>query len=594
MPRNEFDLPIGADTLPGLLAERAQRTPANPAQWALGQGGMWRATSWRGYFDAASHAAALLRTLGLKPGDRIGIMAPTSVEWDIVQMGALAAGATVVGIDAHEHDARLAEMLDMTHLTALVVSEEGMVSRLPRAARDRLRFVISLAPVTNAFGIIHWGTLMAGVLAGAEWANQATPAGQALIIFTSGTTGAPKAIAYTHRQVCLACSSILEAFSAFEAGSRLACWLPLSNLFQRMINFCAIARSGETYYITDPRDIMLHVPRIAPQVFVAVPRFYEKFYAGIQARMKSGPRWRRWLFDMAMNNARALCVTHRTGSRRSLLRRLAHTPLNALVLRRVRTVLGGQIRFLVSGSAPMPNWLLENFDALGMPVYEAYGLSENIVPISVNRPSAHRLGSVGKPLRHNEIRIAGDGELLVRGAGVFSGYLGEPPAARTAEGYFPTGDYAQQDADGFIILTGRKSDIFKTSTGRRIAPVGIETRIIQLPYVERAVVLGANRPFLIVIIWVASEQFAAEGGLQQAAVRIQADVCAAVAELPDYQQPAGLICSGRLPTIERSELTPNLKLRRKQIEANYTAEIEQIYNMLQNQSENNSIVVIPE
>lgn len=584
--------PITADTLPGLLAERARHTPASPAQRALGPDGTWRATSWRGYFDAASRAACLLRELGLKPGDRIGIMALSSPEWDIAQMGALAAGATVVGIDVHEHDARLAAMLDMARITALVVGEERMLARLPGTARDRLRFVISLAPVTGASGAAHWNMLMENALADTQWVSQAAPDNHALIVFTSGTTGAPKAIAYTHRQVCLACDSILEAFSDIQAGSRLACWLPLSNLFQRMINFCAIARGGETYYVADPRDIMRHLPRIAPQVFIAVPRFYEKFYAGIRARMQSGPRWRRRLFEIAMDNARMLAIARCSGSRRAPLRRLMHALLDTVVLRRVRATLGGHIRFLVSGSAPMPNWLLENFDALGMPVYEAYGMSENIVPISANRPGAIKPGSVGQPLRHNEIRIAEDGELLVRGIGVFSGYLEEPPAARTVDGYFPTGDYAQQDPSGFITLTGRKSDLFKTSTGRRIAPAGIENRITQLPYVEQAVVIGANKPFLIAIAWIAGDRFAAEGGLQQAAARIQTDIRAAVAELPDYQQPAGLVLSARMPTVERGEVTPNLKLRRKQIETNYAAEIAHIYDMLQNQH-TSSIVVIP-
>ena len=549
--------------------------------------------NWRDYFDAASRAASFLRGLGLKPGDRIGIMAPSSAEWDIAQMGALAAGATVVGIDVHEHDARLAAMLDITHITALVVGEEGMLARLPAAARDRLRFVISLAPVAGASGVAHWGTLMENAFAGAEWVNQASPDEAALIVFTSGTTGAPKGIAYTHRQVCLACDAILDAFSDIAPGSRLACWLPLSNLFQRMINFCAIAHGGETYYVSDPRDIMRHLPRIAPHVFIAVPRFYEKFHAGIQARVQSGPRWRRRLFGIAMDNARVLATARRTRLHGSWLRQLAHALLDMLVLRRVRAVLGGHIRFLVSGSAPMPKWLLEDLDALGMPVCEAYGMSENIVPISANRPGAIKPGSVGKPLRHNEIRIAEDGELLVRGPGVFSGYLGEPPVLRTADGYFASGDYAELDADGFITLTGRKSEIFKTSTGRRIAPAGIESCITRLPFVEQAVVIGTNRPFLIAIVWIASDRFAAEGGLQQAASRIRGEVRAAVAELPDYQQPAGLILSSRMPAIGRGEMTPNLKLRRRQIETNYAAEIEQLYGMLRNQNEN-SVVVITE
>jgi long-chain acyl-CoA synthetase len=383
--------------------------------------------------------------------------------------------------------------------------------------------------------------------------------------------------------VCLACASILDAFADIGPESRLACWLPLSNLFQRMINFCAIAQGGETYYVENPREIVRHLPGIAPHVFVAVPRFFEKFYGGLVETVRSGPGWRRWLFNVALANAKRLCATDHRGIVGSVLRPVMHRLLDALVLRRVRAVLGGQIRFLVSGSAPMPMWLLENFRALGMPVYEAYGMTENIIPVSANRPGAAKMGSVGKPLLHNEIRIAEDGELLVRGPGVFAGYLGEAPAERTPEGYYASGDYATQDPEGYITLTGRKSDVFKTSTGRRIAPAGVESQITQLPYVELAAVLGANRPFATAVVWIAKDRFVAEEAplAPEATARIMEEIRSAVVGLPDYQRPAGIVLVPRPPSLEKGEITSNRKVRRKQIEANFASELGRLYAALQ-------------
>jgi len=565
---------ITPETLPALLMQRATNTPTAPAQWHLSESGQWQPRDWNTYLMQTARVATALRRLGLAPGDRLGIMASTRAEWDVVQLAALAAGATVVGIDIHEHDERLAKIFELCELSTLVVADETMLTRLPEVAKTRLRLLVTLAPHSNDKRIFGWNALLETAGDDAEWMDQANPETDALIVFTSGTTGAPKGIAYTHRQVTLACTAIVEAFPDIGAGARLACWLPLSNLFQRMINFCAIARGAETYYVENPRDIMHHLPRIAPHVFIAVPRFYEKFYAGILEQLRTKPRWQQRSFDTALNLARRVKVSQRKGERVGTLRSWASAMMSAIVLRPARAAMGGQLRFLVSGSAPMPKWLLENLAALGMPVYEAYGMSENIVPISVNRPGAVKLGSVGKPLRSNKILIAEDGELLVCGPGVFIGYLGEAPASLSTDGFLATGDYAEQDENGFITLTGRKSEIFKTSTGRRVAPSAIEALVKQVPHIEQCMVLGANRPFVTALLWIAADKLAL--------VRpdIVAKVARAVAELPDYQQPAGLILTPRIPSIGHGEITSNLKLRRKQIEHNYASEIDRLYSQI--------------
>jgi long-chain acyl-CoA synthetase len=256
------------------------------------------------------------------------------------------------------------------------------------------------------------------------------------------------------------------------------------------------------------------------------------------------------------------------------------------VLRRMRAVLGGDLRFLVSGSAPMPLWLLERLHAMGFLVLEAYGMSESIVPVAANRPQRYRFGTVGQPLAGSEVRLADDGELLLRGPGVFAGCLGGPPEADRIDGrgFLASGDYASIDAEGFITLVGRKSDLFKTSTGRRIAPASIESRLRRIPYVEHAVVVGANRPFLSVVLAVAEPSLRNRLGGQapgadpaHTAAVVRADVMDAAAELPAHEQPAGIVLTTHPFTVADGLVTANLKVRRSAVQAAYGARLDELY-----------------
>jgi long-chain acyl-CoA synthetase len=409
-----------------------------------------------------------------------------------------------------------------------------------------------------------------------------------LIVFTSGTTGEPKGIAYTHRQTCGAVASILRAFPDIEPGSRLACWLPLANLFQRMINLCAIGRSAQTFYVEDPKSVMQHVPRIAPHLFIGVPRFYEKLYAGIQSAIDAGPDWRRRLADWAISAGDRDARARRGSARLGAGGRIAAAVAERLVLRPLRRrIMGGNLRFFISGSAPMPVWLLERFHAFGFPILEAYGLSESIVPVAANRPENFRFGTVGLPLASTEVRLADDGELLLRGPGVFRAYLGDAVERVDADGFLASGDYATIDGDGFITLTGRKSDLFKTSTGRRIAPAGIEGQLRRIPYVEHAIVFGANRPVVVALLVVSAEALGTRldgrSMIQETtgcAAAVREDIAAAVTELASWQRPAGIVLITHPLSIDDGFLTPNLKLRRSRIEQAFAGHLDALYEML--------------
>jgi long-chain acyl-CoA synthetase len=235
---------------------------------------------------------------------------------------------------------------------------------------------------------------------------------------------------------------------------------------------------------------------------------------------------------------------------------------------------------MVSGSAPMPRWLLERFHGLGWLVLEAYGISENVIPVAANTPERYRFGSVGQPLPGNELRVADDQELLIRGPGVFSGYYGESAdtAPISPAGFLHTGDYARIDADGYVWLEGRKSDVFKTSTGRRVAPAPIEAALKQIDYVDHAVIVGRDRPYPVAILALDPAHPIAGGDHPTAkSDTIAADVAAACEAFSDYQRPGAIILSLHPFTIAAGELTANLKIRRKPIEERFRAQIEEAY-----------------
>ena len=419
--------------------------------------------------------------------------------------------------------------------------------------------------------------------------HSAQPDDPATIIFTSGTTGAPKGIQYSHRQLCLAVASILVAFPDIDEGSHLSCWLPLTNMFQRVINLLAIGCGAQTYYVEDPRTIMTHIGSIEPHLFIGVPRFYEKLNAGMIEKIRQRPAWQQALVAWALRVGESYAGLLRRAKHPNRLRRLYHRLADHLVLKHLRSVMGANLRYMVSGSAPMPVWLLERFHAMGLLVLEAYGMSENAIPVAANRLDAYRFGTVGRPMSGCEVCLADDGELLVRGPGVISSYYGEEQAELLdTDEYLASGDYATIDADGFITLIGRKSEIIKTATGRRIAPAGIESFLLKVPAVESAAVFGAGRPFLVAVVAVSPEasglrvgENTEQFGLLAYCERIRPEFAQYLAPLPDYKRPAGLVVTTRPFTPEGGELTINLKLRRRNIAECYAGELEALYRRLE-------------
>ncbi|MBU6256969.1 MAG: AMP-binding protein [Burkholderiales bacterium] len=573
----------GDNTLVRLLARRVAQTPAAVAYRIENRAGGWDALSWGDFGARVARLRRSLQAAGLRRGDRLALIAPVSFEWETLHHAALALGAVVVGLDGHDLPERIAAMADVADITAWAVTQTRPLAQLSADRRGRARLLIALAAL-DGHGLDglpparRWDELLAPARDGGDDAADAAvdtgagapaPGDEATVIFTSGTTGAPKGIAYSHGQLCLAVDRIGEAYSFAGAQSRLLCWLPLSNLFQRIVNLAAMRQGAATSLLADPRRVMEVVAQVEPEIFIGVPRFYEKLYEGIRANIAAQPAWRRRIANWAWDVGRRAAAGPQ-GSRApsALARRLAER----LVLARVRAVMGTRLRCMVSGSAPMPRLLLDELRALGWLVLEAYGLSENVMPMAMNRLDDYRLGSVGRPMPGNEIVVDAEGAIKVRGAGLFRGYLGDAgPAPFDAEGYYATGDLGAIDADGYLRLTGRSGDLIKTSTGRRVAPAGIEARLGGLPGIDQVMVVGNGRKGLVALCTCSGADDAAARATREFALR------ARVATLGEHERPLAVALLRRPFSIDAGELTPNLKLRRAAIEQRHAALIQSAY-----------------
>jgi len=562
-----------AATVPELLAHRAAATPEGQAFVAVGVGVASSSLSWQQFADQAARMAGALYTAGLRHGDRIAVLIPASIEWELLHHAVLSLGAIVVGLDAHDVPERLAAMCDQVDVVAVVAPDFGPLAALSPERWQRLRFVMTQSAGEGAAPVrsLGWAELLA-LPAPQEPPRSPQPDDLATLIFTSGTTGTPKAIPYRHRQVCAAVHAIGEAFGFIGVGGRLLCWLPLSNLFQRMVNLAGLRNGATTFVLSDPRQIMDVVALASPDVFIGVPRFFEKLHQGIVAKLEELPPLQRRAAQWAWQVGRDVGRVRLAGGKPQRWLGLKHRAADRWVLSRLRTsVMGRRLRFMITGSAPTPPPLLTEFYALGWPLLEAYGLSENVMPMAMNRIEDFRFGTVGKPFPGNELAIGPDDTILVRSACLArpAGDLAGTPV--DAQGYYDTGDLGSIDADGFVRLSGRKSEVFKTSTGRRVSPYAAEAALRAVPGIDQAVLVGAGRKCVVALCATpAPVALSDRRALQQA-------LSAAVEGVGVHERPQAIAMVPHAFTVEHGELTPNLKLRRAAIEQLHAEAIEAAY-----------------
>ena len=501
----------------------------------------------------------------------------------------MASGAVVIGLDAHDTAERIQKVLENAAVNALVVKDGSVLIKLGELPQ-LLKFVILLAGdfENRPANVILWEETWKHAEPKAD-GEYALPSADhpATIIYTSGTTGEPKGILYTHGQLLLACRAIVATLPTPAPDARFICWLPLSNLFQRVMNQCALMTGSSLYMVADPLKVLDFAREIQPDVIIGVPRFFEKVANGIKNKLAQETGLKGSIARYAMRIGARYAEVTRAGAQPSLALKLNYRLADRLVLRRLRRLFGDRLQYLISGSAPIAPWVLEFFQSFGWLVLEAYGLSENILPMAMNTPNTYQFGTVGKVLPQNDVRLDSDGEVMVKGPGLFTGYHDDPDSfAQVSEnGFYRTGDYGSFDNAGFLRLTGRKSEIIKTSAGRRVALPQIESTLREIPWVDHAVVLGSGRKCLTALMTI-DRAVLPESSFELAGdhPRLRDTLVTRINQLARHERPAAVILLQRPFTVDGGELTPNLKLRRMEIERKYKSAIDRLYAKLDTMS----------
>jgi len=548
-------------------------------------------------------AARQLQAWGIGKGDRVVILSENRAEWAIADYAALLLGAVVVPIYATQTADQIQYVLQNSEARIAFVSTRQQYEKFTSIReRSSIEYVVIMDEAPELTDALHiWSFLRAGMHdAGPDLdaiANAIEPEDLATIIYTSGTTGTPKGVMLTHG--CIA-SNVSVSLDMFEVGKGdlSVSYLPLSHITARHVDYALQYRGITIAYCPNIDDLPRTLREVKPTIIVAVPRVYEKIYNQVQHKMRGV---KSALFKWAISVGAA--------NRETILRGETPTSLswklaNALVFSRIREGLGGRARVFVSGGAPLGREIATWYADIGIRVHEGYGLTETSPVIAVNNPVNHRLGSVGKPVSNVEIRIAPDGELLVRGPSVFQGYWRMPEETANAfeDGWFKTGDVASLDEDGYLSITDRKKDLIKTSGGKFIAPQPIENSLKTNLMVGEAALLGDKRKFPAVLIvpnFAELEEWAKHHGVKFSSRKelvksphVQSLYEGIVEELnrnlAQYEKLKKVLVIPAELSIADGTLTPSMKLRRRHLEERYRKEIDALYAQAQAHSRGTS------
>jgi len=535
-----------------------------------------------------------LREWGIAKGDRVAILSENRPEWTMADFACLLIGAVVVPIYATLTEEQTAYILRDAGVRAVFVSSQKQLQKVlstrETTAVERIVVMddVGSGAAVQMLQLREGGPAQRDASFDESALSIARPDDLATIIYTSGTTGTPKGVMLTHGNIASNISCSLSGFDVSPSDSSIS-FLPLSHITARHLDLALLYRGATLAYVPFIEQLPKALLEVRPTYVVAVPRVYEKVYARVDLGAKSFPK--NLLYKWAISTGRSHRAEILAGDRPTSV---SWKLLDRMLYQRVRDGFGGNARFFISGGAPLGRELAEWYADMGIRIHEGYGLTETSPVIALNTPKAHKLGTVGKLLSNIEVRIAKDGEILVKGPSVFKGYWSLPEETRNAfvDGWFKTGDIGNLDADGFLSITDRKKDLIKTSGGKFIAPQPIENSLKHNPLVAEAVVLGDKQKFPAVLIapaftvlehWARTHQvtFASRQELvADSAVRaLYEEVVAEVNEkLARFEKLKKVLLVADEYSAENETLTASMKLRRRAVEKRYAKEIEGIYS----------------
>jgi len=561
------------------------------------EGEAWISKTFEDVREIVRPLAFGLVTLGVEKGDRVSILGNTRPEWTYFDYAALSIGATVVPIYQTNSPEECRYVLDNSDSKVVVVEDTEQLEKV-RAVRDQLPKLEQIVMMTgSAEDAISMEDLAAKGGGGddATWEtlySAVTPQDICTFIYTSGTTGPPKGCIISHGNY-RSMLDMVNDVSVIEDEDLAYLYLPLAHSFALLIQFGTFDL-GTTlaYWERDPLKILPNLAELKPTYFPSVPRIFEKIYTAATSTIEKEGGAKKAIFNWAIKTGEKMRAAERSGRKPGFLLQRQYDFADKKVLSKIRGLFGGRIRLAVSGAAPINPEILRFFDAAGVLVLEGWGMTETSTAATISTPDDFKVGTIGKPFPGCEVKIADDGEILVKGPNVFQGYHKNPEATSETivDGWLHTGDIGEVDPDGFIKITGRKKDIIITAGGKNITPANLEAEIKQHPLVSQCVVVGDRRPYLVALVTLDPEEavkYAQENNLPEDPAQLaqNPDVKAAIeAHVEKINQNFARVEQVKkisiLPqdlTQESGELTPTLKVKRAVVAQKHEGAIEQLY-----------------
>jgi long-chain acyl-CoA synthetase len=570
--------------------------------------GAWRSLSARELDEKVRTVTMALYALGVRAGDHVGLLSENRPEWTIADLGVLNCGAADVPIYSTQAPKQVAYILKDAGVEVLFISNQDQYTRVRDALNNcpKLRVVVSfdqvnasMSKVMNFNDFLAWGraadqsephlyeTLRASV----------QPDSLATLIYTSGTTGDPKGVMLSHSNLVSNALANYEVAQLTEGEVALS-FLPFSHIFERTAIYMYLHARVSIFYAQSVDTIAQDLVEARPHFMTSVPRLFEKIYARAMEKAEEGGRVKAAIARWAVKAGQEWAKVAAQGEEAGAWLNFKHGVADKLLFAKWRAAMGGRVRALVSGGAPLAPELALVFYGAGLPIYQGYGLTESSPTITANYPGSNRLGSVGKPIPGVMMKIAEDGEILCSGPNVMRGYYNrdeETQGALETDGdgrvWLHTGDIGHLDADGYLFITDRKKDLLKTSGGKYIAPQPIENAIKRSRYVNQVVVIGDQRKFpaaLIVPQMDALKAFAEQYGIaydngaeliknRKIIDLFENEIAKCTSDLSHYETVKAVLLLDREMTIENGELTPTLKVKRRVVVDKYKKLIDQLY-----------------
>jgi long-chain acyl-CoA synthetase len=561
------------------------------------QGEEWVSRSFDQVLETVRSLSLGLIDLGVAKGDKVSILANTRAEWTYFDFAALSAGAVVVPIYQTNSPEECQYVLENSDAKVVVVEDDEQLEKI-RAVRDKLPLLEHIVRMTGSSeDAISFEDLAARGTSrdAAEWEarwKSVTSDDICTFIYTSGTTGPPKGCIISHGNYRAMLDMVNEA-SVVESEDLTYLYLPLAHSFALLIQFGSFDLGATiAYWERDPQKILPNLAELKPTYFPSVPRIFEKIYTAANSGMEKEGGIKKAIFEWSIGVGKKMRATERAGRKPGFLLRKQYKFADEKVLSKIRGLFGGNLRLAVSGAAPISPEILRFFDAAGVLVLEGWGMTETSTAATISSPEDFKVGTIGKPFPGCEVKIAGDGEILVKGPNVFQGYYKNEEATRETivDGWLHTGDIGEIDSEGFIKITGRKKDIIITAGGKNITPANLENEIKQHPLVSQCVVVGDRKPYLVALVTLDPEDavaYAKEHGLPEDPAQLAAnpDIKQAIEDHVDtinekfarVEQVKKVAILPHDLSQESGELTPTLKVKRAVVSSKHEQEIEALY-----------------